>query len=158
MKSKLTLLFLVFFALNSARSQAADVGDARFEVLPGVTLVLRASRFVPSKHSVRKVKGHVIVDGHQVMGVDGTMPRTQLDEAYLIFHGRKIRLDTSSLYNVGVEKEHFTASWVEDEPQKEHAADSVITISGQFSDGAGGYTVTWRVVDDTSLRLTIEEA
>lgn len=162
MKSKHPILLLSLFALIYSRSQAAEfVSSANFEVLPGVTLVVRASPFVPSKHSIRKVKGHVIVDGHQVIGVDGSVPRTQLEEASLIIRGRRIRLETSSLYNPWLSapsKSSFTASWVEDEPQKEHGADSVIRMSATFSDGAGGYTVTWRIVGDTSLRLVIEES
>jgi hypothetical protein len=158
MKPKLPVLLLIFFALTTSRSAAAEfVSTASFELTRGVTLTVRASRFVPSKHSIRKVRGHVIIDGHQVLGVDGSIPTTQLEEAYLTIRGRKIVLDTSSLYepwHTAPFKENFTAKWWEGEPQKDR---EVLTISGTFSDGAGGYTVQWRVVDDTSLRLGIEQ-
>jgi hypothetical protein len=157
MKTTLTLLLLISFALGSSRSAAAEsVSTTSFELTRGVTLTLRVSSFVPSKHSIRKVRGHVIIDGHQVEGVDGTIPTTQLDAAYVTIRGRKIALDTSCLYNPGTDplKEHFKATWWEDEPQKDR---EVLTISGSFSDGAGGYIVRWRVVDDTSLRIVIAQ-
>jgi hypothetical protein len=159
MKPKLTLSILLFIALSASRSAAAEfVSTASYELTRGVTLTVRASRFVPSKHSIRKVRGHVIIDGHQVEGVDGNIPTTQLDEAFLTIRGRKIVLDTSCLYepwHTAPSKEKFTAKWWEGEPQKDR---EVLTISGSFSDGAGGYTVQWRVVDDTSLRIAIEQS
>jgi hypothetical protein len=155
MKSNIATLVLVFFALSSSRSRAAESGStASFELTKDVTLTLQTSSFIPSKHKIRKVRGHVIIDGHQVEGVDGTIPTTQLDEAYLTIRGRKIALDTSCLYNPGTapSKESFSATWWEDEPQKDR---EVLTITGRFSDGAGGYKVQWRIVDDTSLRISI---
>jgi hypothetical protein len=154
MKTRLILLLLISLTLDSSRSAAAESDRTSFELTKGVTLTVRASRFIPSKHSIRKVRGHVIIDGHQVEGVDGTIPTTQLEEAYLTIRGRKIALDTSCLYNPGTppSKESFTAKWWDDEPQKDR---EVLTITGRFSDGAGGYKVQWRIVDDTSLRISI---
>lgn len=158
MKPRLSILVLLFLAVSCSRTHATEfVSTASFELTRGVTLTVRASRFVPSKHSVRKVRGHVIIDGHQVLGVDGNIPTTQLEEAYLTIRGRKIVLDTSCLYDpwhTAPSKENFTAKWWEGEPQKDR---EVLTVSGSFSDGAGGYTVQWRVVDDTSLRIAIEQ-
>jgi hypothetical protein len=152
MKSSIATLVLVFFALSCSQSRAAEsVSTASFELTKGVTLTLRASRFVPSKHTIRKVRGHVIIDGHQVKGVDGDIPTTQLEEAYLTIRGRKIVLDTSCLYEPSMSKENFTLEWWE-EPQKDR---EILTITGRFSDGAGGYKVQWMIVDDTSLRITI---
>lgn len=152
MKSSIATLVLVFFALSSSQSRAAEsVSTASFELTKGVRLTLRASRFIPSKHTIRKVRGHVIIDGHQVKGVDGTIPTTQLEEAYLTIRGRKIVLDTSCLYEPSMSKESFTAEWWE-EPQKDR---EILTITGRFSDGAGSYKVQWMIVDDTSLRISI---
>jgi hypothetical protein len=157
MKSKFPLFFLISFTIITSHSDAAEfVGSASYQLTPGVTLTVRASRFIPSKHSIRKVRGHVIIDGRQVMGVDGNIPTVQLDEAYLTIRGRKIALDTSCLYDpwhTAPSKEHFEAKWWEGEPQNDR---EVLTISGTFSDGAGGYIVHWLVVDDTSLRISIE--
>jgi hypothetical protein len=158
MKSKLPLFFFISFTIITSNSDGAElVRSASYQLTPGVTLTVRASRFIPSKHSVRKVRGNVIIDGRQVMGVDGNIPTVQLDEAYLTIRGRKIALDTSSLYDpwhTAPFKENFKAEWFEGEPQKDR---EILTISGTFSDGAGGYTVHWRVVDDTSLRMSIEQ-
>jgi hypothetical protein len=156
MKASFPLLGLVFLTLSWSQSGAAEfVSTASFELTPGVTLTVRASRFIPSKHTIRKVRGHVIIDGHQVEGVDGNIPTTQLEEAFLTIRGRKIVLDTSCLYepwHSAPFKEHFTAQWWEGEPQKDR---EVLTVIASFSDGAGGYTVRWRVIDNTSLRVAI---
>ena len=161
MKSKLPLFYLISFAIITSHAGAADfVGNASYQLAPGVTLTVRSSPFIPSKHSIRKVRGHVIIDGRQVMGVDGNIPTVQFDEAYVTIRGRKIALDTSCLYdpwNTAPSKEEFKENfkleWWEGEPQKDR---EVLTIIGTFSDGAGGYTVHWRVVDNTSLRISIE--
>jgi hypothetical protein len=155
MKSSFALLVLILLPLSCSRSNAAEfVSNTSFELTPGVTLTVRASRFIPSKHTIRKVRGHVLIVGHQVQGVDGTIPTTQLEEAYVTIRGRKIALDTSCLYNPGTDpsKKNFTATWWEGEPQKDR---EVLTITGSFSDGAGGYKVRWMIVDDTSLRISI---
>jgi hypothetical protein len=134
------------------------VSSAKFQLAAGVTLFVRASQFDASKHSVRNVKGEMIIDGHQVMGVDGSVPTTRLEEAYLVIRDKKIPLETSSMYDPwssAPSKDQFKISWMEDEPQKDHSTASSLTVSASFSDGAGGYEVQWKVVEGTSLRVAI---
>ena len=143
---------------DAASGNEKFVSSAKFQLAPGVTLFVRASRFDPSKHSIRKVKGEVIIDGHQVVGVDGSTPSTQLEEAYLIIRNKKIPLETASMYNPwfsAPSKENFKISWMEDESQKDHRTASSLTVSASFGDGAGAYDVQWKVVDGTSLRVAL---
>ena len=154
MKSIISL-GLLFLLLASAG--ASDFVDrAAFEIAPGVKIVLRASRFVPSKHTIRRVGGELLIDGHQVFGVDGEAPLTQLSEAYLLVNGRKIALDTSCLYDpwfTSITRKSFGVSGGDAHHKPD--AGHLNAVDASFSNGAGAYRVEWNIVGGTSLRVKI---
>jgi hypothetical protein len=157
-----TCSLLLSFVLVSGVCADDFASDFSCELLPGVRLVMHASRFNPSKHTIRKI-GHdeVIIDGHQVFGMSG-VPKTQLDNACVIIHGRKIPLEISCLYDPS-----FSAPGSEEikfryEPQgyldghHKMTAETFTGVKVEFGDGEGAYSVEWRVVGDTSLRVNIQ--
>ena len=157
MKTVLSLLLLYTLLLDCVASDFVE--RATLEIAPGVKLFVRASRFVPRKHTVRQFDGELLIDGRQVIGVDARAPRTQLDEAYLLIKGRRIRLDVSCLYNpwnTAPSKERFTASGVSDYRRIEVGADNLSEVSASFADGANAYVVRWWIVGGTALRHSIE--
>lgn len=152
---------LMSFVLASGADAGDFVPDFSCELLPGVKLVMHASRFIPSKHTIRKIDhDEVIIDGHQVFGMSG-IPKTQLDSAYIIIQGRKIPLDVSCLYDPCFSTPGSEEIKSRYEPQgyldKQHkmTAETFTGLKAEFADGEGAYSVEWRVVGGTSLRVDV---
>ena len=157
MRTAVVLLLLVSSLLAQSwpeRQYQGFQGDASFQLLPEVTLHVRASKFRPEKHKIDRFtiwddwKGIGLIDGKQVFGTDWSMPHTQLIAAHVEIRGKKIPLDVSCLLNPWVDvpsKEAFSCTAVE----------GGYEIRGGFSDGAGSYSVLWRIVRDHSVRVCI---
>jgi hypothetical protein len=121
---------------------------------------MQASKFKESEHAIRKIGDQLLIDGKQAIGlVDGAVPKTQLDKATLIIEDKKIELDVSCLYNpwfTTPEKDSFALS----APEESEDAPSAQNIGGliaSFPEGIIRYSVEWRIVDGTALRVEIEE-
>lgn len=158
MRSFIILAALTATALGQTRERQYQgfQEQASFLLLPDVTLHVRASKFRPEDHKIERFtiwadwQGVGLIDGKQVFGTDWSMPHTQLIAAHVEIGGKTIPLDVSCLFNPWVDipsKDQFSCTPVE----------GGYKIRGGFSDGAGSYSVEWRIVRDHSVRLCINQ-
>ena len=91
-----------------------------------------------------------LIDNKPVFGTDNGLPKSQLTELIISFNGKEIALNTDFMYdpswNEELKKEQFKL-------EKDEIG---INLIGNFSDGAGTYIVTWKIIEDMAFRLSIE--
>jgi hypothetical protein len=160
MKLRLGLILLSLATITQPAWAEDFTPEVTCDLAPGVKLVMQASKFKESEHAIRKIGDQLLIDGKQAIGlVDGAVPKTQLDKATLIIEDKKIELDVSCLYNpwfTTPEKDSFALS----APEESEDAPSAQNIGGliaSFPEGIIRYSVEWRIVDGTALRVEIEE-
>lgn len=92
-----------------------------------------------------------LIDGKPWFGSDNgwNLPRNQLMKLELNLHGQNISLDVSGMYNPNYENSIRANQF------KIKEGEGVYYLYGFFSDGAGGYTCHWKIVNGTSIRLKI---
>lgn len=116
--------------------------------------------FEPSKHSYDTCdtglgwKAICLIDKQLWFGSDAGMelPKNQLIKLSLELKDYQIELDVKGLYNPSwnnqLRKEQF----------KLEKAEIGYTLTGNFSDGAGAYSVQWLIVNQGSIRIAIKGA
>lgn len=121
------------------------------------SLMALIEAFEPSKHSYDTCdtglgwKAICLIDKQLWFGSDAGMelPKNQLVKLSLQLKDYHIELDVKGLYNPSwdnqLRKEQF----------KLEKAEIGYILTGYFSDGAGAYSVQWRIVNGTSMRTLI---
>jgi len=130
---------------SGAYSQAKKVGTFRFTEKRGMhaaRLVFRTGAFERSKHKItygKRLELTVLkVDGHMALGVDGNVPRVEIQSIDFFFDGKKVTVPRrlyADLYEPNLDKNYFATKIGDDE--------SSLLVFMAGSDAAGGYQVIW---------------
>lgn len=152
------MIIVLFFSLSQPIRQSKFFGVCTFTLPHGIQLQLKASRFHPTQHRVDSCQvgpdedpwvGVCLIDAKPIFGTDWDMPRTVLDEAYVVIGKDKVYLDVSCMYN----------PWNSSADRRSFSADKIeggYIITGHFSDGAGTYDAEWLVVRGQSVRVKLQ--
>lgn len=122
-----------------------------------ISISYKISFFDASEHSVERCEienwtGICLIDNQQVFGTDWEMPCAKFDYLTLVVNNQEIALNTSSLYNPNncellLRKDQFQIV----------PNEGGYLLLGSFSDGAGFYSVEWKIVKSNSIRTCIKE-
>jgi len=148
-------LFLVFSA--NVWAQSKDTGTFQFVERMGhhtAKLIVKSRVFARSRHNITFADEQYLrrnqvslaqgvslvtkVDGREPLGVDGTVPRIEIESMVVFFDGRKIAIPQrfySDCYNPNLGKNYFAT-------KLNGEGDSLLVFMAG-SDGAGGYEVMW---------------
>lgn len=156
-KSKVFLfVFMLFFLVNISYCQITKKSENTIITLnDSCKLAIEISEFDSTLNKIEKCKilnweGVCLINGKLVFGTDFEIPSTILEKAYLYFHDQIIKLDVSSMYDPN------GLSLIPNKDQFEiRETEGGFFLTGNFSDGAGAYTVIWKIVKDKSLRVFI---
>ncbi|QBN19372.1 hypothetical protein [Flavobacterium nackdongense] len=153
MKTKLTfLLFISFISLMKAQ-----INEGEITLSKNVTLEWITEKFNPEKHKIETCEtgfgGKFIckIDNEIWLGSDTGMenPRNQLKKLILTINSKSVELDIKNMFNPsfdgGLSMNQFLL-------KKEGV---FYRLYGFFSDGAGTYTVHWRILGKSSIREVI---
>jgi hypothetical protein len=142
---KAILLTVFAFAAVSTFAQSKKVGVFRFSEKAGkhtAELMFRTGAFEPSKHTITYGKRLDLtileVDGRTALGVDGNVPRVEIQSVAFYFDGKKVAVPRrlyADLYEPTLEKDSF-ATKIGDE-----GSSLLVFMAG--GDAAGGYQVIW---------------
>jgi hypothetical protein len=151
MKSLVTVLFALLYLSGFSQKVTSTI-----ELGKGITLTGVVEPFEITKHKYDTChadgsKGICLIDGAVWFGKDFglDLPRNQLIKLTLKVKGKEIPLNVSGMYNPSytgyLNKEYFKL--------KEYVGGWI--LYGMFSDGAGTYTVHWRIIKGKSIRQVI---
>ena len=148
MKFKILLLILTATTLSYSSEKFVEI-----RISDNISISLYKSEFDTTLHNIERCIildwfGICKIDGKQVYGTDWEMPKSKLDSAFVQIDNIKIPLEVSCMYNPWfgeINKELFSLQKCE----------GGFIIKGTFSDGAGSYSVEWRIIKNTSLRISI---
>jgi hypothetical protein len=155
MKNELLLILTMLFTLPVFSQKNITT----VQINKQVSLTSTIETFDILKHSYDTCdtglgwKSICLVDGKIFYGTDAGMklPINQLLKLSLIINKHKIDLDVSGLYNPNwnneIRKDQFNI-------EKQEVG---YELSGFFSDGAGAYSVIWKIVKNKSLRISIKK-
>ncbi|SRR6266568_5506935 len=147
--SALILISQPVHALTNAK-------EITIELSPTAKLRLGKSEFDPKKHALSTCKvldwkpdPVCVIDGKPIFGTDWSMPTSKLDYARLEINGKPIDLDVSCLYNPWSGETRSKAGFALQETE------GGWVLRGEFSDGAGYYSVRWLIINGVSVRTLI---
>jgi len=153
MKIGLTILLLInFISIINAQENKGII-----TLYQNVTLEYASEKFIPENHKIETCKSEFgykficKIDGKIWFGGDIGMenPRNQLTKLVLKINSITVDLDISNMFNPsydgGLSKKHFLF-------KKEGEFYKLYSF---FSDGAGTYTVHWKILGNSSVREVI---
>lgn len=151
--NKNLLLFVLFFSISlHAQKSIGEIALAKNVFLEWETEV-----FNPTKHNIVYCKTAVgtpylcIIDGKPWFGSDHgqEMPRNQLNRLLIKIDSQIVALEVANMFNAS-----FTGALSQEQFlfRKEGA---YYKLYGYFSDGAGTYTVHWKIINETAVREVI---
>jgi len=153
MKIKLTLIIILsFISLVKAQEKNGEIALSK-----NVVLEWKTEKFIPEKHKIETCKTEFgdkyicKIDGELWLGSDNGMenPRNQLTKLSLKINSQSIKLDVSNIFNASFDGELSNRRF---SFKKEG---EFYRLYSFFSDGAGAYTVIWKVLDNRSIREVI---
>ncbi len=152
MRYRILFLFL-FPTLLHAQTRQGELSLSE-----DVSLRWKSELFIASQHKVetcRDTSGSYVcaIDGAVLYGLDRGMdlPRNQLTQLIVAIGHIRIELDVRNMFNISYDGTlHATQFKI----QKEGA---YIRLYGFFSDGAGTYTVHWRIENNMAIREVISD-
>ena len=155
---KILILFTCFLLVYSSANSSEQSNLATLGLNSDVKLHMKIEHFIPKEHQMKYCKpafpvdnwkGVCLIDKKPVFGTDWEMPIYILKEAYVVIKKKKIRLDTSCMYN----------PWFTGKPDIKNffikKTEGGFLINGTFSDGAGAYEAQWFIIDDASVRTKL---
>tara|TARA_B100000795_G_C22488283_1_gene319279 strand:- start:62 stop:559 length:498 start_codon:yes stop_codon:yes gene_type:complete len=94
-----------------------------------------------------------LIDNQQWFGSDAglELPKNQLDSLSISINGLKIQLETSKMFNPS-----FSGK-ISERQFKLIKTETGYTLYAFFSDGAGGYTAHWDIINDKSFRNVLSK-
>jgi hypothetical protein len=158
MKSIIITFIFLSFNIIVAQSQSAD--EYVINLSKDIVLNMKIVKFDPSKHIIDSCQvmpdpdgwgGICLIDHKPVFGADWRMPRTILDEIYVLVRNVKIPLDASCMYNP------FPGGISLNDAFSYKIVEGGIVVKGSFSDGAGFYIAEWLIINNKSVRILIEK-
>lgn len=153
MKTKFTILFILsIITLSNAQQTKGELILGK-----GISLKWIVEKFIPEKHKIEtcetdsKDKFICKIDEKLWLGSDQGMelPRNQLTKLALNINSNSIELDVSNIFNASYDGELSINQFL---IKKEG---SFYKLYSYFSDGAGTYTVHWKILNNTSIREVI---
>jgi hypothetical protein len=144
MKRLAPSLFLVASAATAADFAAQDGATISYEEVP----------FQARSHTVRYCKNETLcacqVDGAWPLGTAPCqVPETQLAALQVRVAGKAYQLDTSRMFNPGINPAH---------PEKQFKVSckgKACTVKASFSDGAGAYVAEWGLQEGKARRTLL---
>ncbi|HYX72205.1 MAG TPA: hypothetical protein VE732_05500 [Nitrososphaera sp.] len=143
--NKILLLTILLLIQASVYAQSKKISTFQFTEKRGnhtALLVFRTGAFERSKHKITYGKQLDLtvleVDGRMALGVDGNIPRVEIQSLDFYFDGKKIVVPKrlySDLYEPNLEKGNFAIKLGDD-------GNSLLAFMAG-SDAAGGYQVIW---------------
>ncbi len=119
----------------------------------GVKLVAKLEKFVARDHQLKKCGDYVcLIDGKLAYGTDGKVPSVRVSQLIFEKNGKRIQLDTSSMYDPLINDQNF-GEMLRVEPYW----DDFYKVTGYFSDGAGAYVCQWIVSTSGGTRAHISD-
>ncbi len=153
MRSKVSfLLFISFISLMKAQ-----INEGKIILSKNITLEWITEKFNPEKHKIETCESEFgdkficKIDNEIWLGSDIGMdnPRNQLKKLILTIDSISVELDFKNMFNPsfdgGLSKNQFLIKKV----------GRFYRLYGFFSDGAGTYTVHWRILGKSSIREVI---
>lgn len=147
---------LLFTTSLSLFSQAQTI-----ELGKGINLTAEVVAFDPTQHSIKRCpilnwepQPICLIDGKPYFGsdLDSKTPRDHFRSLAIDIAGIRTDLDVSGMFNVSsdglIHPGQFEIAPVEGGHE----------LNGFFSDGAGVYTVTWRIMAGGAIRTELKEA
>jgi hypothetical protein len=155
--TKSVLLIISILVALTAHARAASENSS-ITLAPEIVLHMEKDVFLPEKHKIHTCKvldwpqqPPCLIDGKPIFGTDWTTPTTTFTRAWLDVMGVTVDLDVSSLYN----------PWIGSKPNPSlfrlTNVEGGYLLRGQFSDGAGSYTVEWFIIQGASVRTLVSE-
>ena len=149
MKTFLMILFLGFYSINGF----SQIDTLNIDLNDSTKLILIKEKFNKDSRNIiywdSSQQAITSIDNTPVYGTDATMPFSELTFAELLLNGKKIRLETTGMFdpwteadtNISYEVEKFLGN-----PMK---------LKCLFSNGAGTYLVEWTIIGEKSYRTMI---
>jgi len=146
----------LFFLLLFAPALHAQSQQGHVSLYEDVDLYWESQSFVAAEHKVETcpdANGSYIcaIDGALFYGTDQGMelPRNQLTQLTLVVGYTRIELDVRNMFNISYDGALRARQF---KIEKEGA---YVRLYGFFSDGAGTYTVQWRIDEKRAVREVI---
>lgn len=113
-----------------------------------LTMIRKA--FDPKNHKINSTQS--TINGEEFFGTDGTLPKYELAEAFVVYNNNKIILDTSKMFNPWLVENHNSIKHrIIITKSKEG-----ILIFGRFSNTLGLYAAEWIIKENSSERLHLD--
>jgi len=153
-----TVLLIMGILVALPEDARAGTENATIKLSPDIVLHMEKDDFLPEKHKIKTCKvlewpqdPPCLIDGRPIFGTDWTTPTTTFTRAWIDVKGVTVDLDVSSLYNP------WTASDPTPSLFRLTNVEGGYVLRGQFSDGAGSYTVEWFIIQGVSVRTLVSE-
>jgi len=151
---KYLIILLLVITQQTALSQTHT---STVVISDGISLTGIIKQFVPSKHNIDTCKDEFNnkyickIDGKAWFGSDRSLelPRNQLVSLNIEIARKSIKLDVSKMFNVAYSFELQARQFKLKEIKGGHLLYSF------FSDGAGTYTVYWKIKNNIAKRILI---
>lgn len=144
---------LVLAAFLPLSGLAADATTLAKTYDNGVKLVVKLEKFVSKNHQMKKCGDYVcLIDGKLAYGSDGKVPSVRVSELVFEKNGKRVLLDTSSMYDPMINEQNIGAML-----RVEPYWDDFHKVIGYFSDGAGAYVCQWIVSTSGATRVHISD-
>lgn len=149
-KIAIVVLFLVVTLAN------AQTVTGEFTLEKNVSIRWVSEKFIASKHKIetcgdKNDKFICKIDGNLWYGSDQglELPRNQLMKLEISINGKPVQLEVKSMFNAS-----FDGNLSKNQFRLQREG-SEFRLYSYFSDGAGTYTVHWRILGDRSIRELI---
>lgn len=151
---RLILIIAIFFFATQIFAQSVR---SEVKLSSEITLTGVIKKFDVTKHKYDTCdttlgwKSICLIDGQIWYGCDAglELPKNQLTELIITIAKEEIMLDVSGMFNPSIENV-LSANQFKLEPNE-----IGYNLYGHFSDGAGTYSVHWKIVKNKSIRQVI---